>query len=348
MRRESPPSRARSVLLAGYGATLALVVAHPVGPRLFWTVIMPLVPAGIVLAGFHAWRRACPIAAVGALGARLHRGRRRVPARWRRLGLRASFAVLLTCLALRLVGTNGDPLALGVFLGGLGLAAFALNLLFGGRSFCHHACPVGVVERIYTDAAPAVARPERAASGCAPCTGCAKGCADLDRERAYERGLAGADRRLVFYAFPGLVFAFYAYYALRAGTWEAYFDGRWTEAPMSAELLLGPGFAFAPSVPALVAAPLTLLAGSALSALLFHGLERALARAVPDARRRRHRVLALASFAAFNTFYFFAGAPTLRLLPGASRVVAFAIPVIATVVLAYLSELLSESVERAA
>ena len=33
----------------------------------------------------------------------------------------------------------------------LPVAAIATNTLFGGRAFCHVLCPVGVVERIYTD-----------------------------------------------------------------------------------------------------------------------------------------------------------------------------------------------------
>ena len=54
---------------------LALLVLGCVGapwlPRAFWTVLMPIVPIGIVLGGFHAWRRLCPIASIAALGARL-------------------------------------------------------------------------------------------------------------------------------------------------------------------------------------------------------------------------------------------------------------------------------------
>jgi len=316
--------RPRAALALLYLAVAAWCFASTGSCRVFWTVLMPIVPLGVVLIGFHAWRRVCPIATLGALGARLHRGKRRVPKRWRRAGLPLSLAVLVATLVLRLVTTNGDGAALGTFLLALPLTAVLLNALFGGRSFCHHACPIGVVERIYTDAAPPLLVRERG-SGCATCSGCVKGCADLDRERAYERTREDRGRRLVFFAFPGVVFGFYLYYFLRAGTWEAYFDGRWTESPATLDGILGPGFFFAPAVPAVLAALVTLLVCGACSYLLFTVAEHFV--------RDRHRTLALASFTAFNVFYVFAGAPTLRLVPALQRLVVFVVPVVATLVL---------------
>jgi hypothetical protein len=82
-----------------------------------------------------------------------------------------------------------------------------------------------------------------------------------------------------------------------------------------------------------VAAPFTLCASALISHALFAGLERVL--------RRRARSLsvsltfALASFVAFNVFYCFAGAPALRTVPGAARLVAFIVPVVATAVLVH-------------
>ena len=76
------------------------------------------------------------------------------------------------------------------------------------------------------------------------------------------------------------------------------------------DLVLGAGFFFAPKIPALLAAPLTLLALAAASYALFSLVEHIAGRIITDTERRRHVVLALAAFAAFSTFYFFAGAPT--------------------------------------
>lgn len=352
----------RVALLLGYLGVIAVAFVAPITPRIFWTVVMPIVPLGFVLAGFHAWRRTCPIATVGALGAKLHRGTT-LPSGWRRRGLVIAFVALLATLVLRLVATNGDGVALGLFLGGLALAALVVNAWGGGRSFCHHLCPVGVVERIYTDDAPSasslaasnvtaasnVVAASKAASpkpsvsklalskgsGCDRCTGCAPVCADLDQERSFRRARDDEARRAVTYAFPGVVLAFYAYYALREGTWEAYFDGRWTLAPRGIERVIGPGFHFAPEVPAVIAAATTLVGFAAISFALFATIERALTPRWPSRALRRERMLAFASFAAFNLFYLFAGAPSLRLVPGVARALELVVPIVATLVLVH-------------
>jgi CRP-like cAMP-binding protein len=231
-------------------------------------------------------------------------------------------------LVLRLVATNGDGLWLAGLLIALALAAAFTNFVFTGKTWCNFICPVGLVERIYTEPGSLV----RSASNsqCARCTACKKYCPDID----YWRELSSKGRRLATFAFPGLVLAFYTYFWLRHGDWEAYFDGRWTRLPADSELLLGPGFFFLEVVPAVAAATLVLLAFSAASYGVFLLCEAALGRFVADAERRRHVVLALAAFTAFTIFYVFAGAPTLRQLPGGTRTAAFVSPLVATLFVA--------------
>ena len=323
--------RVRATLVAGYLAVIVAGLTTPLAPRVFWTMLLPLLPLSIVLMGFPNWRRVCPLAFFGELGTRMPRAtQRRVPAWFERWFFLVTFSVLMAMLALRLVATNGDGLWLAGSLVGLGLAAATINRIFTGKTWCNFFCPVGLVERIYTE-------PNSLAgvsnSQCVRCTACKKHCPDIDQENAYWRDLDGAARHIASYAFPGLVLGFYVYYWLRHGEWEAYFDGRWTHATADAWLALGPGFFFAPRVPALVAAPLSLVLFSAASYALFAFVERRVARVVPDAERRRHLMLALAAFVAFSTFYVFAGAPTLRQLPAGTRVMAFVAPLLATLVL---------------
>ena len=304
----------------------------PWQPRLFWTVLLPALVLFVVLGGFHRWRRLCPLAFFGALGPRLRpAAARRVPA-WMERGYPAlSLALLAALLALRLLATNGDGRWLAALLVALAVAAAAVNAVFSGKSWCNFLCPVGIVERIYTDPR-SFAR--RANSQCARCTACKKACPDIDQENNYWRELAHASRRVATFAFPGVVLGFYGYFWLRHGDWEAYFDGRWTRRPADAELAFGPGFFFAPQVPAWLAAPATLAGLAALSYALFCGLEAIAGRFVVDAERRRHLVLSLAAFTAFGLFFVFAGAPTLRRIPGATRGFAFLTPAVATLVLA--------------
>lgn len=323
----------RGALLLGYlGVAVLACLDVAVIPRAFWTGVMPLVPLAVVLLGFHRWRRICPIAGAGAMGASLFTlaRTRRVPRWLERARFSLPFVLLSASLLLRLLATNGDPAALGVFLLALLGAAFAANALWGGRSFCHYLCPVGVVEHIYTDAGGLA--PQRSGR-CRTCTGCKPACSDIDQDRSYRLNLADPRGRTAVYAFPGLVLGFYAYFWLRGGTWEAFFDGRWTVHPVSAELVLGPGLFFWTGLPALVAAPAALAVASLGSWLLFAGIERMLRGPRTGEALARHRAVSLAAFTAFNLFYCFAGAPLHREVPGLPRLVAFAVPVVATLVL---------------
>ena len=326
----------RGAAVVVYGALVAFALLSPVAPRVFWTMAMPVLPLAIVLLGVYRWRSACPVAAMGRLGATLapRRAHRRIPRWLRRQGMAFSLGVLVVCLAIRHVATNGDHFALGLFLSALPLVAVAINARFGGRSFCQYVCPVGVVERIYTDGAPPIAAREAAPSRCTTCVACTSPCIDVDRERAFDRTREEWSRRFATYAFPGVVFGFYAYYALRGGDWEAYFGGAWTRYELTLDHVVGPGFARSlflldglPTVPAALAALLVLGGSGALSFGLFAAVE---ARGA-----ERERVLAWAAFSAFATFYFFAGAPSLRLVPALERALAFVVPCVATAVLMY-------------
>ena len=322
---------ARNVLVAGYLGVVALGLVSEVQPCVFWTMLLPLLPMGIVLMGFYTWRSICPLAFFGELGQRLNRGRqRRVPLWLERLFFPATFGILLTLLALRLVATNGDRWWLSGLLIVLALAAAATNVAFTGKTWCNFVCPVGFVERVYTEPR---SLPQAASSQCLRCTACKRHCPDIDQENAYWKDFTSGGRQLAVYAFPGLVLAFYAYYWLRHGDWEAYFDGRWTRHPVDAALVTGPGFFFAPAVPAVVAATLTLLLVSLASYGVFCLGERGLRRLTGSRERARHLGLALAAFTAFNLFYAFAGAPTLRRLPGGTRAVAFVAPLVGTLFL---------------
>jgi hypothetical protein len=322
----------RFTLVAGYVGVVALGFTTEVQPRIFWTVVLPLLPLSIVLMGFANWRRVCPLAFFGEIGKRLNRGaQRRVPQWFERWFLVVAFSGLLAMLVFRLVATNGDGVWLSGLLAGAALAALLTNTVFTGKTWCNFFCPVLLVERIYTEPN---SLPHTSNSQCIRCTACKSSCPDIDQENAYWRDLKTSGRRIAVYAFPGLVLAFYTYYWLRYGDWEAYFDGRWTRQPADLELLLGQGWFFAPQVPAVVAATVTLVAFSAASYLLLVLAENGIGRFVEDKERRRHLTLTLAAFSAFSIFYLFAGAPTLRAITGGSRVLAFAAPLLATLFLA--------------
>lgn len=117
-----------------------------------------------------------------------------------------------------------------------------------------------------------------------------------------------------------------------AGTtydWGYYYSGDWTRDPAPWHDWFSQGFGFAhlpvflAKIPTVLAAPLTLLAFSGLSYGLFRLIEwfwrqvnlRRGLRRKSDMTLIRDRMFAFAAFLAFNLFYLFAGAPTLRMLP---------------------------------
>ena len=334
---------ARAVLLLAFAATVPTLLGVPHGNRIFWTIGIAALPLFWIVFGYHLWRRICPLAVMGQVGRLLGRPGTRKAGGW----LAKNYFVLqlglmIVALSLRLVATNGSAIALAGFLGAITLAAIVTSFVDAGKTWCNFICPIGLVEKLYTEPARA-ATPTDLTSQCTPCVACKKHCPDIDQEQGYWKELAEPARRVAYFAWPGVVVAFYVYYWLVAGDWDYYFSGRWAYELDQPSQWLGPGFHFAPAVPRVVAAPLTLLAFGFASWLVFSigealVVRRALARLdeeAPEDRREavrlavRHHALALAGFTGFNAFYFFAGQPSLRRLPewvvhGFSVLVVFA------------------------
>ncbi|HWS54540.1 MAG TPA: hypothetical protein VN228_10450, partial [Pyrinomonadaceae bacterium] len=318
-------------------AALAVFVAvpaatpfvQPLAGRAVWTVAVASLPIFIVLVGYHRWRRICPLAFFAQLPAALGRPGRRKAAPW----LEANYyylvvGVFVFSLWVRLVATNGDGQAISIFFTLLTLAALASGLVYTGKTWCNYICPVSFVEKIYTE--PHGLR-ETPNSQCEKCTACKKFCPDINEENGYWKEIGSRPKRLAYFAFPGLVFGFYFYYYLQSGAWAYYFGGGWTDEPRVFASAFSPGadaatagLFFLPAVPRAAASLLTLVLCGLASLALFSWVEkvaggwlRARGREA-DADQRRHVTFSLAAFAAFVTFYTFAGAPTLWKLPWAA------------------------------
>ncbi len=294
--------------------------------RVVWTVVVAAIPLFIVLVGYHRWREICPLAFFAKLAGLLRiPGRRRVSQRSELTYYYVAFVIFFLSLWLRLIATNGDGVALAVFLVSLCLVAMGSGAIYTGKTWCNYFCPLSFIEKIYTEP-----RGLRATSNsqCPKCTACKKSCPDISEENGYWKEINAKSRRRIYFAFPGLVLGFYFYYFLQAGTWDYYFSGSWTNQPQLWRSAILPGvnaatagFFFLPQLPRAVASFLTLGLFALLSLTVFSLLEIAVNR---YQRRRdpqaevasaRHIALTLAAFAAFVTFYTFAGAPTLRKLP---------------------------------
>jgi hypothetical protein len=338
---------ARLVMVLAFVATLPTILAFDHGNRLVWTVLIASLPFFWMTFGYHVWRRICPLAVMGQIGRLVGKPGTRKMGDWMgRNYLLVQLALMVTALSLRLVATNGSAVWLAGFLGAVALIAAVTSFLYAGKTWCNFLCPVGMVEKIHTEPARGAVASDDLTSQCSPCVACKKHCPDIDIEQGYWKEATGADgrpRRIAYFAWPGIVVGFYTYYFLVAGEWSYYFDGGWAYERDLPEKALGPGFAFAPDIPRVVAAPLTLVVFGLASYAVFAIIERVVlamrSRSLPDpapaeqrdqlAARVRHGMLALCGLIAFNAFYSFAGQPTLRHLPawvvsGWTLVVVFA------------------------
>ncbi|MBV9957332.1 MAG: 4Fe-4S binding protein, partial [Acidobacteria bacterium] len=315
-------------------AALAVFIGVPVfsllvqslAGRVVWTIVVAALPLFIVLVGYHRWRRLCPLAFFAQIPVRLRiPGTRRASEWLEKRYYYLAFTVFFFSLWLRLVATNGDGHALGIFFILIALAALVTGALFTGKTWCNYVCPLSFIEKIYTE--PHGLRKTQN-SQCTKCTACKKFCPDINEENGYWKEIESRAKRFVYFAFPGLVFGFYFYYYLQAGTWSYYFGGSWTNEPgviwrafLPGHNAQTAGFFFLPAVPRAVAALLTLALCGAVGYLLFSLLERVVGGwlgrrdAETDGARVRHVMLSLAAFTAFITFYTFAGAPSLWKLP---------------------------------
>jgi len=297
----------RAVGFACWLAAIAGIALVPDGPRLFWTVLVASLPMFWVVAGYYPWRRICPLAAWSQIPRWLGRpGQRKAPEWLVKYAILVQLALMVVGLTTRLLGANGTPQVLAAMLIVLSGASLLSGVIFRGKTWCNYICPVGLIERIYTEPIQ-LASTEN--SQCQPCTACKKNCPDIDLEQAYWKEAEDPYRRVAYFAWPGIVLAFYLWFWLKTGTWEYYYSGAWASESVTVADLLGPGFFFAPAIPWLVAAPFTLLVFGAASWALFSFVDSFL----DD--EWRHAELVAAGFIAITFFYIFAGQPTIRLGP---------------------------------
>lgn len=335
-----PVARAAVLVFLGL-IVLGAAVPHVAG-RVFWTVAVASLPLVFVIAGYHRWRRICPLAWIAQIPTRFGRAGHRRAGPWLQAhGYDVALACLAVSLWLRLVATNGDGRVLAAFLVALSISAVAIGIAFTGKTWCNYICPVSFVEKLYTEPRGLRDTPN---SQCATCTACKPACPDINEENSYWKEILAPAKARAYYTFPGVVLAFYTYYYLQAGTWAYYFDGSWTNqaglirtAFLPGHDAMTAGFFFLPAVPRALAAAATLAGGGAISLLTLSAVEPRLGSLLRrhgvtiDAAGLRSTMFTIAAFTAFVSFYSFAGAPTLRLVPGLPHI--FQLLVVATATL---------------
>jgi len=285
--------------------------------------------------GYNRWRKICPLAWIAAIGQFLQWVPKRTVSSWFEKNYYTfQFSLLFLAFNTRLLLLNFEGTSLALLFLSVVFMAFLTNLVYAGKTWCNFFCPVGVIEKIYCGSNALLSQQT---SACGSCVACKSNCPDIDLEKGYWKENSDTSKRMVFYAFAGLIFGFYAYYYAISGNWDYYFEGTWTNPALAYTDLLSPGFFFLPIVPKLIAVPMTLLFFSAASYLLFTQIEKLIPRLKwaqnKDQKSIEHIVKAIAAFIAFNIFYIFAGAPTFSYYPAVYALFHFAVIVVSSIVL---------------
>ncbi len=191
----------------------ALLIRHPdIGLRLFWGLMIPVVPALLVIAP-GLWRQICPMALLNQIPRMLKIGAARdLPELARKWAFTIAVASFFICIALRapILNQNGLVIGLGIF--GVLLLALIGGLVFKGRSgWCGTFCPLGPIQRDYGHAPVVMVR-----NGyCESCVGCQKNCYDFNPRAAvfgdlYDEDPRYAGQRRFFMAMlPGIILGYF-------------------------------------------------------------------------------------------------------------------------------------------
>jgi Cyclic nucleotide-binding domain len=329
---------------------------YPVTARILWSIIVPVFPIALMLFGHETWRRICPLSFVNQIPHMLD-WQRRVKTVNRSAGRvdrmlalmpseswirRNHYHVQFWLLALGVLGRilfyDSDRDALAFALVATMACAFAIGLLYGGKTWCNYFCPLAVVQAAYTgpggllDSKAHIAPAPTGQSMCrtrsvngdrSACVGCTTNCPDVDLENSYWKRLDSDSKRFMYYGLFGLNVAFFTYFYAYSGNWGYYMSGAWTHERSQWATLLAPGFYFgghAVAIPKIIAAPLYFLSWIFAAYGVLFLVERVWSRASTLAGKPmspaqlRHRMLTISGFLSITVFYLFAGRP--GFLPG--------------------------------
>jgi hypothetical protein len=325
---------------------------YSLGPRIFWSAIVPSAIFIIFVFGHETWRRICPLSFFSQLPRALNIQRKRkiveagvasqelvfvAENSW--LGqnhLYLQFGLFFIGLTARLLLVNSNPLALGIFLTVTILSAMLVGFLFAGKSWCNYFCPFSPVQAVFTgprglfgsqahhqsDAGVSQSMC-RTMDNESACVSCKSPCIDVDAEKAYWDNLEQPSRRFVQYSYVGILVAFFLYFYLYAGNWDYYFSGAWTRDD-AVGTLFDPGLYLlgqAIALPKLIAVPLTLAMATVLSYLILSQVEKFyrgyLLRKDKSVTRQQayHILFTLTTVFSFWFFFSFGGRPILNTMP---------------------------------
>ena len=189
-----------------------LIVDPIIGLKLFWFVIIPILPTILVLAP-GLWRQVCPMAFANQIPRQLGLGWGLTLPTWlQKKSYLIAIFLFVGAIAVRKPLLEVYPLILAPLLILILSMAFWGGMIFKGRSgWCGTLCPLGPIQRVYGQAPVVVVK-----NGyCKTCVGCQTNCYDFNPEAAVFNDIEHADpahanqRRFFVAMLPGLITAFF-------------------------------------------------------------------------------------------------------------------------------------------
>ncbi|WP_404788488.1 calcium-binding protein [Altericista sp. CCNU0014] len=278
---------------------------YTMGPRVFWSMVVPSSFFILLIFSHEIWRRICPLAFVSQLPRLLGLQRRNriknaigqtvryetfkvSKDSW--LGknfLYFQFFMLFLGLNIRLLFANSDRIALGSYLLFTLICVLVVGFLYGGKSWCQYFCPMAPVQLVFTGPRGFLGKQahlqntkitqsmcreiDKSGIEKSACVACQSPCVDIDAERLYWENIKQPDRQLLYYGYLGLAVGFYLYFYLYSGSWDFLSGGVWSETDQ-VKTLLGSGlYLFGHpilSIPKYIAVPLILGSFTVISYLI--------------------------------------------------------------------------------
>lgn len=332
---------------------------YAMGTSIFWGFVIPLAIVILFIVGHEFWRRICPLSFLSqiprALG--LQRQRKQVNEKTGKvryelikvkrdswlgrnyLYLQLGFFYL--GITSRILFLNSERLLLGTVLVCIILASILTGYLYGGKSWCQYFCPMGPVQKIYSE--PRALLNSKAHEGerklitqsmCrtinaegkeqSACVACNTPCIDIDAERTYWENITKPEQQWLYYGYFGLAIGYFLVYFLYAGNWEYYFSGSWSHEENQLANLLNPGlYIFGQSVPIPKLFIVPFIIG--LCGWIGYQLGKQIEKSYKAFLLRnhqlvnneivRHRIFSVSTCVIFNIIFFFAGNNFMGFLP---------------------------------
>ena len=318
---------------------------YAAGARIFWGFVVPAAFGIIFVLGHEFWRRICPLYFLSQIPRALGMKPKKQISQNKWLienHLYLQFVLFFIGLNMRILFVNSARPVFGGFLLFTITAAIVMNLLYGGRAWCHYVCPFGMVQMVLTGprgllGSEAQKEPPKTItqSMCRTfdketnkekitCISCKSPCMDIDSEKAYWEQINKPGRNLVQYGYLGLVCGYFVYYFLYSGNFDYYFSGAWTHEAGQVSKIFNSGFYLggnAIPIPKFIASPLTLGVIAGIFYLVINQIEKIYRSAVRkknpnfDSKIVRHRIFTIVTFLSVNFFYVYGGRPEILRFP---------------------------------